>query len=497
MIAKDWRLPVSLLMSVAVGASCLPLQAAAPQKNPEAAVFVVEPEKRVPVAYDVDVVVCGGGIAGTIASISAARSGAKTLVIDRFGRFGGNIGPGMFCGGSVHFALQDENALVNRFGLGGVPQEFLRRTIEARPNADAYTEETRKELARAHLNVPGVRVGGGPGFSGYGYLVDSLAASYVAFKMMKEAGVEMLLSAYVADPIMAGNQVKGVFVETKSGRVAIKAKVVIDATGDGDVAFRANAPVEHRPPNCGLGYAVKDVDWDKYHAYLKEQGHKIDKYFNGDSLPKEADGFRYQKKIGDCTINIRSYGHGAIVCDRTGITGSAKVWDAKGLTLMEREHRTHLYEFVKFMRKHAPGWEKAHLLVTAPYLGARGGRSAVPEQPVTGKDVTAGRKFDDVIYVYYHDKGPHSCEMPYRILLPKKIEGLLLAGRSGLVYGPNFRQRYSVMLHGQAAGVAAALCVADGVGPRKLDVKKLQKALVKVGCPLGDEKRIRELGLKR
>ena len=103
---------------------------------------------------------------------------------------------------------------------------------------------------------------------------------------------------------------------------------------------------------------------------------------------------------------------------------------------------------------------------------------------------------DDVIYVYHHDKAPQSCEMPYRLLLPKKIDGLLLAGRSGLVYGPNFRQRYSVMLHGQAAGIAAALSAADGVVPRKLDVRRLQKTLIRVGCPLGDEKRIKELGLK-
>ncbi len=466
--------------------------------------FIIEPEKRVPVVYDVDVAVAGGGIAGMIAALAAARKQAKTLVIDRFGSFGGNMGPGMFGGGSMHYALEDDNALVNKIGLGGVPEEFLRRIIFSRPNADGITEEMCKKLESAHLNVPELRVGTGGGLPGYA--IDSHAASHVAFKMMEEAKVQMLLSAYVADPIMEGSKVKGVLVETKSGRLAVLAKVVIDATGEGDVAFRAGAEMLNLSPSCGVTFAIKGVDWEKYCKYIEENGAKILDYFSLDyfsekSLPKEADGFHYVREIAGypeagVAIMLKSPKDG-ICFGRTG--GSAKgidFSDAKQVTLIEREHREHVFEFAAFMRKHAPGFENSYLLFIAPYLGARGGRTIDPVQRVRGADVLAHRKFDDVIYIYFHDKSPDFCDVPYRIMLPKKIDGLLAAGRSGLYYGPNFRVRWSVMLNAQAAGLAAALCAAQGVEPLNLDVKELQKELVKVGCPLGDEKRIKELGLE-
>jgi hypothetical protein len=446
--------------------------------------FIIEPEKQIPVIYDVDVAVAGGGIAGTIAALAAARNASKTLVVDRFGSFGGNMGPGMFAGGSVHYALQDAEALVNKVGLGGIPEEFLRRIIFSRPNADEINEKMCQELDRKHLNVPELRVGTGGGLPGYA--IDSNAASHVAFRMMAEVGVQILLSSYVADPIMEGSEVKGVIIESKSGRLAIKAKVVIDATGEADVAFRAGAPMLNRSPNCGVAFAIKNVDWQTYQKH---------------SNPKEADEFHYVREIAGYPkagvgISLKPPKDG-ICFGRTG--GGAEgidFSDAKQVTLIEREHREHVFEYAAFMRKHARGFENSYLLFIAPYLGARGGRTIDPVQRVTNADLMVQRKFDDVIYIYFHDKAPGFCDIPYRIMLPKKIDGLLAAGRSGLYYSPNFRQRWSVMLNAQAAGIAAALSVAEGIQPRNLDVKKLQKALVKLACPLGDEKRIKELGLE-
>ena len=108
--------------------------------------YVDEPGKRVPVAYEADVVVAGAGIAGTIAAIAAGRHGAKTIIVDRFGQIGGNMGPGMFAGGSLHFALKnqsdaDDTELLNRTGMGSIADEFHRRVIFSRPNADRITPE--------------------------------------------------------------------------------------------------------------------------------------------------------------------------------------------------------------------------------------------------------------------------------------------------------------------------------------------------------------------
>jgi len=143
-----------------------------------------------------------------------------------------------------------------------------------------------------------------------------------------------------------------------------------------------------------------------------------------------------------------------------------------------------------------PGFQNSYPLVVAPYLNARGGRYLDGERRMTMEDLLAERRFDDVLYVYSDRRAEKSCDVPYRALIPRGIDGLLACGRSSLVYGPNFRARCFMLLNGQAAGVAAALCVAGGVEPRELDVRKLQSALVELGCPLGDEERLRELGLK-
>lgn len=118
---------------------------------------ITEPRKRIPVLHDVDVVVAGGGIAGTIAAIAAARHGAKTVIIERFGALGGNIGPGMWAGGSLHLALAegaspDERTLLNQQGMGGIPEEFCRRVVYTRPGAETLTEQQRRELEKIHFN---------------------------------------------------------------------------------------------------------------------------------------------------------------------------------------------------------------------------------------------------------------------------------------------------------------------------------------------------------
>jgi len=120
--------------------------------------FVDEAGQKVPVAYDVDVAVAGCGVAGSMAAIAAGRQGAKTLVVDRFGQLGGNLGPGGWPGGDLHLALNldsttDQEALLSRMGMGGVAEEFHRRVIFARPGADRLPDEVRRELERKQSSI--------------------------------------------------------------------------------------------------------------------------------------------------------------------------------------------------------------------------------------------------------------------------------------------------------------------------------------------------------
>jgi len=171
----------------------------------------VKVKKSVPVVSEVDVLVVGSGIAGLTAAVTAARQGARTMVIDRFGRPGGNMGPGLIAG-APNLELPESMA---KTGLPGIPGELVRRC--------------EKYCNTQLLNH---------------YFRDSQVISYVWLKMMQESRVQLMFNTYAADPIMEDNKVIGLLVENKSGTQAIKAKVVIDATGDADVAFRAGAPVD-------------------------------------------------------------------------------------------------------------------------------------------------------------------------------------------------------------------------------------------------------------
>jgi len=493
------------------------------------AASVEAPARKIPVAYEVDIVVAGSGISGSIAAIAAARQGAKVLVVDRFGQIGGNIGPGMWGGGTLHLAIrssagpEDEDAYVTRVGMGGLPEEFHRRVIFARPDAEQITDEIRRKLEAKHYNVGGYRMGGGGGPPVPGYVIDSQVCSHVLLEMMDEAGVEALLSAYIADPILDGRKVTGLFVETKSGRLALKAKIVIDATGEADVCARAGASVINQKwCNLGTWFAIGGVDGEKYTAFRDTHGEADEDDLQwsretlspqtneADPFPKlhhvlsflrkawQAGEFQFIRTVGDCRVTLNLHDHkfpGGISGGRTGTVGEIDFSDARGVTLMEREHREQVYKYARFLRKYVPGFENSYLLLIAPYLNARGGRHLDGVRRVTIEDLRAERTFDDVLFVYHDDKVKKRCDVPYRSLVPKAIDGLLAAGRASHPYGPNFRARCNVLMNGQAAGVAAALCVADGVEPRDLDVKKLQKALLKLQSPMGEDDRLQELGL--
>ena len=198
--------------------------------------MITETAKKIPVVHDVDVVVASVGISGVFVALAAARCGADTVIIDRFGSLGGNMGPGIISGGGFH----GPPGAPIFVGFTGIAREFLERYVEL--GGAVFPSETPME----------------PPFQEPQYFRDSSIASYLALKMLKDAGVKFMLSTYVAEPILRDKKVSGVFVENKSGRQAVMAKVTIDATGEADLVRRAGGEI--RFPEAS------DSDLDFSHA---------------------------------------------------------------------------------------------------------------------------------------------------------------------------------------------------------------------------------------
>jgi hypothetical protein len=476
----------------------------------------VHVRKSVPVVASVDVLVVGAGIAGATAAVAAARTGATTMVVDRFGYPGGNMGPGMI-GGAPNLELPDSMT----GELTGIPGEFVRR-CEGYGNAPLLNH----------------------------YFRDSQVISYVWLQMMEECGVRQLFNVYAGDPIMEGNRVTGLLVETKSGTQAILAKVVVDATGDADVAYRAGAPVDdgHQYFHAGMYWAMANVDIDEYDArvalvepnpedvrWAESMESAVGRRF-GRLRPLvsylraawEAGEYRYLKTVGD--LGTITFDHGIFrsvagvqyIADplrigRYGILGAllgvhgtekALSGDTAVMTELEVAARIFIFETAQFLIRRVPGFESAYLHIIAPYFHSRGGRSVLSEHPVTKDDAWTGQRFDDVVFL--GDDPEHrvgregeesrgrqtAYDFPYRQFLPQKVDGLLVTGRAAIIQPPCLRVRWMVFLMGQAAGVAAALAAGANVNPRDLDVRELQKLLHnQYQVAFGDQQRRAELGI--
>ncbi len=499
--------------------------------------YLEEPTKKVPIARDVDVVVAGAGISGLLAALSAGRHGARTVLVDRFGTVGGNIG-----GAGMFWALTGSTldgtsklATAPGFHLVGVAKEL-----------DDRSQALLGDMPRNNSTV-------------------SMAVSRVAFDMFEENGVELMLSAYAADPIVEGDRVTGLFVETKSGRVAVRAKVTIDGTGDADLAIRAGAPIiwptpasELDYPWCweyvklpqykswndgGMSYMIADVDWQKYEEYLqteveltredldwrdklfmRNQGHMWEEdgviQYQGKQakvlfplLRKAAERGEYFVEVG-VRENVHVYPllwgpqllADGLVLARMQASGDFDMSDWRDVSLIEAASRKCIFDMVRFFHNNVPGFENAWLVCEPAFLGMRGGRCIDGEYTISMGESINGLETDDVLFATFcgkhrrPDKMPRDHhDMPYRMLQPKGLDGMLVTGRGAAFirrgHDPSIRNRGNMFMLGQATGIAAAMAVAAGVMPKKLDVKELQKVLLKKGFFLGSEERVKALGL--
>ena len=350
-------------------------------------------------------------------------------------------------------------------------------------------------------------------------LVDPDQVKTVAWEMMDDAGVEVLLYVFVADTIVENGKVKGVIIESKAGREVILAKTVIDCTGDGDVAFRAGVECNKGDENGGmqpptLMFLMRGVEVQKLRDAICNEPEKYDM----DVMPTSQ--FRKKKFI---TVGLRGRiaeaqqkGYNVPVSRTILITGlrDDEIWvnmtrvsgvdstDPVSYTQGEHDARKQMYDVMAYLRDFVPGFESAWLERAAAFMGIRESRVIVGKYVMTAQDILEQKPFEDAIAVagypvdIHHAKGGDCtmlfCEdayqIPYGVLVPQTIEGLLVAGRCSAMDHEAMaatRVMSTCMALGEAAGVAARIAIADGVEVSGVDVAKVQQALLENGAFLG------------
>jgi hypothetical protein len=405
-----------------------------------------------PIVARYNVVVAGGGPSGVIAAVAAARSGADTLLIERYPFLGGNGTAGLMTCYNGFRNQRPPDALQT---VKGIPAEYIAELVRLGGIAD-YDSYPKAEHDVAGGDLP------------YCIGFDPEAAKVASLNLICKEGVKLRLHSWIAAPMLDGSRVTGVIVESKSGRQAIAADVVIDATGDGDIAARAGAPF--------MGPARKGDRMDMSLMYRLG------------GLPSNIEGSYGGIRIGDRVVK---WGPGF---DGDGL-------DVENLSKAEVETRLKLWTQVQEM-KQKPGTESVYLMQSATGIGVRETRRILGEYVVTEQDAIRGTHFSDIIAISsnpmpsYHDKRfffeHEGFEIPYRSLVPKNVEGLVLTGRCISCEQAPFQSARSMapaMAIGHASGCAAAMAAKGDVSPRKLDVKALQNLLLSQNAELRMDKR--------
>ena len=444
---------------------------------------------------DVDVLVCGGGPAGIAAAVSAARSGAKTMIVEQHGCLGGVA----------------TNGLIGTW-FGGYSRDGRFPVV-----AGVYAEIVDALVARGAALPPTHDTEGGGASSGYapwhrGTVPFEFEPAKLLFdRMMHEAGVRVRLFTTVMMPHVVDARVAGVFVHSKSGVEFVRARVVVDATGDADVVFRAGCPMligleeeGHRgwmSPGA-LSFIVEGVDADAFGAYCRAGDFR----FRSLITDLRARGeWPYESPIFiafELPDRRRFYVKVSPTTHAQGFDGTS----ADVLTWGMSEGRRIVDEHMAILRRHFPGFAAARLTQTAPAFGVRSTRRIVGEYQVTVDDVRSGRRFDDTVALtgYHWDMAtPDSpeqrmlhkveialpyAEIPYRCIVPRGVDNVLAPGRAISaewdVLGP-FRIMPAAFAMGEAAGVAASLAAGSGTAVRDVDIARLRDTLRERGAIVG------------
>jgi len=466
---------------------------------------VYEPGRMLPVLAETDVLVLGGGPAGMSAALAAAREGVDTMIVERYGSFGGVITQQTM--GSIAWYRFAETV-----DAGGIRLEYEQKAKEMGATIDVLGEEGRDvvseellDMYHSYLDEAGLRVDGVSNFE----ILETELFKWVADSMLQDSGVVPVLHCWAVNALMDGSTITGVVTESKSGRQAIMAKRVIDCTGDADVAWLADAPFWQSPredlmeatvqfgmSNVGLQELLLYIflsaggvgDWsetgsDTSNMLSPRVVEPYEKAIEAGEIPVEDDvdytsyfgAFTSANEIPDMnTIHL----HGV---DPTN------VWDLTSAEIRGRERAVWAMEA---LRKYCPGFDEARIRTFAQALGVRESRRIIGEYELTFDEVRNQATFEDSIGIcpeFLDGFGQmilpttgRYFQVPYRILLPTEVENLLVAGRA--VAGDRMsltatRQMCCCCVTGQGAGVAAAQSIKDGTTCRDVDISSVQSRL--------------------
>ena len=420
---------------------------------------IVEERREIPVWEQVDVLVVGSGPAGVSAAICAAREGVSVMLLEQSGNVGGIATEGLMS----HWTGNTE---------GGFYDEILERSADA--------AQMRKVIDPERLKT-------------------------ILLEMLEEAGVKLLLYTFACAPVMEGNKIKGVIAENKTGRGAVLGKIVVDASGDGDIAARAGVPyyigreTDGKMQPATIMFKVAGVDVERgvfpggFEEHLAIPAGDIQK-LGEEHLPSPAGH----------VLLYRSTLPGIVTCNMTNCTDidGTKAEDLTRATVVCRKQ---MDSIVQFLREYVPGFENCYLISSASLVGIRETRHFKGEAVITREDILEARVFDDWVVAKAHfNFDVHNMTgngldetgvqknfqqkkgytIPYGCFVPLEVDNLYLAGRniSGThMAHSNYRVMPICANMGQAVGVAAAICVKEGTVPRELSAATVQRRLIESG----------------
>ena len=413
--------------------------------------WIIEPERKTPVVANADLLVCGGGFAGVAAAVCAARNGSQVLLLEKYG----------FLGGLVTSALVITTPPLNN----GINSEIAKRLQEKGVYAPCRHSGEEVEWLKMHATDPEI-------------------IKYELIQMLKENKIDFLLHTYIVGTIMEGQVIKGIIMENKAGRQAILAKMVVDATGDADIASFAGAPFRLFKKPMTMMFNMVGVNipvvldrignWGNLKKALKEAVDRGDQPFDlGIHMEYGAPGVHAEKLVYDDEINVWSG-------NMLGMDGT----DPKDLTRAEVTTREHAIRLAGFLKKYIPGFEKSRIEYTSTQVGVRATRQIIGRASPSTDEVKNTIFDDTVVKPYAHSH----MRLPYGSILPQNVQNLLVAGRCISAADEAMGQLRLIPVcsaTGQAAGTAAALALKQKKAPGDLDVAELQRILQDQGMDLG------------